>query len=259
MSAPRLAQLQRRFQAQILRGGGDLQALVHGDAGAAAEVRLAVYTQAYRLRLLEVLGNDYPALRRLLGKAGFERAGKAYIDAHPSDTPSVRWFGRHLPSFLEQRAEPLAAELARFEWCKGLVFDAPDEAPLALSVVAALAAAQWPAMCLLPRACVQRLELHWNVPALFQAAAGGRRLPRPRRAAAAVHWLLWRDGAGDIRWRSLRDDEAAAWDLAARGSPFAAVCERLCQWVEADSAPLHAAGLLKGWLADALLAGLEQT
>jgi hypothetical protein len=258
VKAPRLASLQRRFQEHLLAGGGELmQPLVHADAVADAPTRLDVYAQAYRLRLLEVLGKDYPALRRLLGAAEFDSLAAAYLRAHPSDTASVRWFGRHLPEFLQGRGGTPAAELARFEWSKGLVFDSPDAPPLEMAAIAALPAARWPRMRLHPQQAVLRMDLHWNAPAIFQACERGVRLPRPRRSDAPLAWLLWRDTAGDIRWRSLPPAEAAAWDAAAAGAAFGEICERLCEWVEAEEASMLAASLLKLWLADGLLAAVD--
>ena len=34
---------------------------------------------------------------------------------------------------------------------------------------------------------------------------------------------------------------------------FAAICEGLCEWVDAQNVAAHAAGLLKQWLTDGLI------
>jgi len=257
----RLVTTQRRLQDYLLRGTGAAEDLVAADARADASTRLGVYADAYRLRLLDVLGNDYPTLRAAAGAGSFERIGRAYIEAHPSDTPSVRWFGRHLPEFLRQspgwERHELLAELAAFEWRKGEVFDAPEATPLELAAVAAVPPESWPEMRLLPQPALRRLDLRWNVPALCQAQEAQQKLPQAIAAAAPVRWLLWRDAELDIRWRSLGEDEGAALDAALEGASFGAICELLCQWVEAEQAPMHAAGLLKRWIFDGLLVELE--
>jgi hypothetical protein len=256
-----LLQSQQRFQDYLLRAAGAAGDLVLADGKADAATRIGVYVDAYRLRLLEVLGNDYPALRTLAGAEAFEHIGRAYIDAHPSDTPSVRWFGRHLPEFLETSPgfarHALLAELAAFEWSKGAVFDAPDAESLDIAAVAAVPPESWPEMCLLLQPALRRLHLRWNVNELFQAHEAQQPLPEPRLAEEPVHWLLWRDAELDIRWRSLGEDEAAALAAVQEGASFGAICELLCQWVEAEDAAMHAAGLLKRWIFDGLVIELE--
>lgn len=261
MTGPALRHSQQRFQDYLLRLTGAAEDLVASDARADAATRLGVYADAYRLRLLEVLGRDYPALAALAGSATFERIGRAYIETHPSDTPSVRWFGRHLPAFLgESRGWPqheLLAELAAFEWSKGAVFDAPEAGALEIAAVAAVPPESWPEMRLLLQPALRRLDLRWNVTELCQAQEAQQDLPEPRQAQDTVHWLLWRDAALDIRWRSLGADEAAALDAALAGGGFGEICELLCQWVEPEEAAMHAAGLLKRWIFDGLVVELE--
>ncbi|MBV8062220.1 MAG: putative DNA-binding domain-containing protein [Nevskia sp.] len=258
---PPLARAQRLFQDGLLHDAPGAEAMLLADAKADAATRLNVYADAYRLRLLEVLGNDYPTLRAVAGAETFEHMGRAYIETHPSDTPSVRWFGRHLPGFLqESRGWPrheLLAGIAAFEWGKGEVFDAPEAEPLELAAVAAVPPESWPEMRLLLQPALRRLDLRWNVPELFQAQDTERSLPEPVAQDQAVHWLLWRDAALDIRWRSLGEDEAAALDAVLSGASFGAICDALCQWVEAEEAAMHAAGLLKRWVCDGLVVELE--
>ena len=254
-------QSQQRFQDYLLRANGVAEELVLADAKADAATRLGVYADAYRLRLIEALGNDYPTLRAVAGAEDFERIARAYIEAHPSDTPSVRWFGRHLAEFLGQspgwERHELLAELAAFEWSKGAVFDAPEAPALEIAAVAAVPPESWPGMRLLTQPALRRLDLRWSAPALFQAQEAQQELPEPEREDEPVHWLLWRDAGLDIRWRSLGEDEAAAFDAVLAGASFEDICERLCEWVEAEQAAMHAAGLLKRWIFDGLVVELE--
>jgi hypothetical protein len=256
-----LRRSQQAFQDHLLRAGGAAEELVLADGQADAATRLGVYADAYRLRLLEVLGKDYPTLRAVAGEESFEHIGRAYIEAHPSDTPSVRWFGRHLPEFLARSpgdaSHELLAELAAFEWSQGTVFDAPEAPALDLAAVAAVPPESWPRMRLLTQPALRRLDLRWNAAALFQAQDAQQELPEPRRAEESVPWLLWRDAALDLRWRSLGQDEAAALDAVLAGAGFGEICERLCEWVEAGEAAMHAAALLKRWIFDGLVTELE--
>jgi hypothetical protein len=259
MNSSSLPGLQRLFQQRVLDHGAP-DDLVKGDARADAATRLAVYADAYRLRLLEVLGSDYPVLKQLAGEEAFDRLGRSYIESHPSLTASVRWFGRFLPEFLAgqpEGAEPVYADLALFEWKQGETFDAPDAAAIGIEAVAAVPPECWPEMRLLLHPSLRRLELWWDAPALFKAHQAGQALPAPVCGEDCKAWLLWRGAELDIRWRALAADEAAALDAAAEGRSFGEICELLCEWVEPDQAALHAAGLLKRWIVDGLVTELE--
>ena len=95
-----LHELQTRFQAYLETGDDAIEQDIVSSADARAEHRLAVYYNAYRIRLIDCLAVDYPALAKLVGRDAFEDLALAYLQRFPSTHPSVRWFGRHLPVFL---------------------------------------------------------------------------------------------------------------------------------------------------------------
>lgn len=256
-----LAATQQGLQRLVLEGAEGIERWVRGDARADAATRLAVYARAYRLRLLEALGKDYPALAAYLGAEAFEGLGRAYLDAHPSDTPSLRWFGRRLPEFL-RRAHPFAAraelsEIAQWEWMLGEVFDAPDASCVSVDALAALPAAVWPALRLAFVPARRRLELRCNAPALCRAVQTQRTLPALAWNRAPKPWLIWRDAQLEVRWRSLDPVETIALDAACGGACFAEVCATLAERVGEDAAPLTAASLIKRWATDGLIADLD--
>ena len=126
----------------------DMLAQVSADARPSAAARLAIYANGYRLRLLEALDTDFSALHTLAGDELFEQIGRAYIDAHPSEHFSIRYFGQHLSAFLAQTAPytetPVLAEMAALEWALTLAFDAADDPVLTEASLAMLPAESWP-------------------------------------------------------------------------------------------------------------------
>lgn len=260
---PGLPALQRLFEACLTNVDGDgppaaMLALTRSDARAGAAQRFAVYAYAYRARLLEALQQDFPALHALVGEAMFDRLGRRYIEAHPSTTPSLRWFGRHYAEFL-RRAEPgqpLWSETAAFEWAQGEVFDAPDVATVGLAVMASIPPRAWADMRLLMHPSLHLLPLCWNVPARVAAQSRGEPLPDAVENTQPVTWLLWRRDL-DIHWRALSIDEAAALGATGDNASFGEICECLCEWIDPDQVALHAAGLLKRWLNDGLIVDIE--
>ena len=232
------------LQERILRGDGTNLLRVRG---ADAAQRLRIYSDAYRLRLVDVLGNDFPATRDALGEDRFAAFAERYLAAHPSVRPSVRHAGSHFADWLEAQAEAPSGlhELARFEWLQWAAFDADDAPALEVADVAALPADEWPALRLRLHPSARlldtvRLAIHDGIPTLAEA-------DEPMR------WLLWRDADGDACWRSLEADEAGALHAVLDSACFGEVCETLST-PHGDAGALRAASLLKRWLADGLIA-----
>lgn len=246
------------FQAFVVDGRPGFGACVVADATADAAQRLDVYYQAYRLRLLEALGNDYPELKRFVGDTEFERLARAYVERTPSKHRSVRWFGRTFARFLRSPvcpgAEPVLADIAAFEWMRGEAFDAPDAPRVDVEDIARVAPEHWPSMRLTLQPALRRLMLEWNAPAICSAQSTGSDAPAPEKRR--MEWLLWRRDL-EIHWRSLEEAEVAALAAAVSGASFADLCEALLHWIDPDQVALHAAGLLKRWAADGLVAKLR--
>lgn len=261
MTAPALLDLQRRMQASVIAQGdtSNIEPDITTPCGITAAQRIGVYVDAYRLRLIEILADDYSALSTWLGEHEFARVAKAYIAAHPSDTRSVRWFGRHLGAFLQDHEadRPLLAELARFEWAQGIAFDAGDAEPVSMQQMAAIPPDRWPQLTFQLDPSVQRLGLHYNVAELFPALVSDQPCPEVRVETVPVCWLIWRRDL-KVRWRKLAKDEAAGLDAIAGEADFGRLCEVLCEsgGMDETEAPQYAASMLKRWLSDGLIAGV---
>jgi hypothetical protein len=256
-----LERLQRDFQAYLLEPARDaVRAEIAGDARVSAETRLGIYADAYRLRLLEALETDFPALKALAGEDEFDRLGRAYIGAFPSRHYSLRWFGRALARFLRDtdpwRERPELAELAEFEWAMTLAFDAADDPAVTIADMAALPPTAWAGMRLQFHPSLQRLDLHWSVPPYWKAVDEKQTPEPPGRSEFPIAWLLWRQEL-KIYFRSLEVDEAFALDTLRAGGTFADLCQGLCEWLDEPQVAIHAAGLLKRWIGDGLVRRIE--
>ncbi|HEV2322083.1 MAG TPA: DNA-binding domain-containing protein, partial [Gammaproteobacteria bacterium] len=243
----------------LLHDSLNMRGQVVGDALAGAEERVRVYVEAYRLRLLEVLEDNYTGLHALVGDEEFDRLGRAYIDAHPSAHPSVRWFSRHLEGFLRETApysdHSYLAEMAAFEWAQGLVFDAADEPVARLEDLAAVTPDAWAGLRFSLHPATRLLALHWNVPQSWQALEAGE-APELQPHETAASWLLWRAQLMS-HWRSLGEDEAWALDALREGRNFGELCEGLCRWHAPEAVALQAASFLKLWLTDGLISAVH--
>lgn len=254
-----LAQLQGAFQAYITQHDPAMLEHVVSTPAATAEQRLEIYAEAYRLRLLETLETDFPGLHGLLGDVQFEQLGRAYIDACASQHASIRWYGGRLSDFLRDRSpyreQPALAELARFEWAQGEVFDAADATPMGIAALQGIAAQDWAELSVQVHPSTRLLNLSWNVPVVWQALDADEAPPPLSAAERPVAWLMWRR---ELRphWRSLQPDEAWALQQALAGGSFGVICEGLQTWLEVEQIPLRAAGFIKQWVSDELVVEL---
>lgn len=256
-----LRHLQNDFQGYLLARDDRLQGQIVGNEQVGADERLAIYANAYRLRLLEALGTDYPGLHTIAGDDEFDALGRAYIDACPSRHFSLRWFGDRLSEFL-RTAEPYSrypvfSEMAAFEWAMSDAFDAPDTVPATIEDMAAIAPADWPVLTFTPHASLRRLNLRWNVPAIRKAHDTEQDPPELGENEYPVAWIVWRQGL-TIYYRSLEVDEAWALDALCRSETFEALCEGLTEWIDAQHVAMHVAGLLKRWISDGLITRIQR-
>jgi hypothetical protein len=181
---------------------GARQILTRSEALEAIE-RLGVYRFAYRARLVECLVDDYPALQFALGAEAFEALCHEYIRVHPSSSPSLNFFGRHMATFcLDEAPEPFplrrfAADLARLEWSLVEVLHARMAPALSPAELGAISPERWPAARLPASPAVRVLRFAYPVNAFFQAFKRDEapEVPAPLPSATAVYrtdMTLWR-------------------------------------------------------------------
>ena len=253
-----LIELQQSLQAHVLDADHGIANDIDETPEVSADVRLGVYSDAYRLRLIEALETNYPALAKMFGAEGFSRMAQEYLLLHPSRHFSIRWFGDRLSGFLESypdyRELPWYAELAKWEWSVATAFDAEDAQPLTVERLAQIAPDDWPQLRFAANPSLQRIALATNVVAIAKAAGAEEDLPSPRRNDCIVDWVIWRQ-ALSVRFRSLATDESKALAALLSGATFEEICEVLAASAEAESVPMRAASLLKTWTAEEMLAG----
>ena len=257
-----LRKLQLRFQDYLVGGSEDIEQDIISTNTALAEHRLGTYYNAYRIRLIDCLAVDYAALEKYLGREHFENMALDYLQRYPSTHPSVRWFGKNLPTYLQafyncEEAE-FVHELASYEWAQSTVFDAADSEQLfQLEDMAQIPAEAWPGLTFEFQPAMLWLDLCWNVPLMERALDADAELPQLQRADYPLRWLLWRQDL-KTHWRSLEVHEAWALEEAGNGANFGEICEGLLEWIDEQQVALAGAGFLKQWISDNLVTQLRQ-
>jgi hypothetical protein len=253
---PSLARLQRELQLHIVDGDASIAVSIDSSDKVSAATRLRIYSDAYRLRLIEALQANYPVLEQLMGAEDFAQLTQLYLSLHPSRHYSIRWFGDRLASFLNEfddyRKTPWLAELATWEWTVATAFDARDAKPLIIDDLAKVTPDAWPALTFDFHPSVQRIGLTTNAAAIAKAAGNDEVPPQPARLDRRVEWLIWRQDL-TVRYRSLDAIEASAIDAIGRGANFGELCEAIAEHLAADDVPQKAALLLRSWIGEQLL------
>jgi hypothetical protein len=193
---------------RLLERADDLERIVTASDRLSALQRLGVYHHGYHARLVEVLGDDYPAMKYAIGDDAFESLGRRYVEAHPSRSPSLNFFGRHMASFLRDENgahgveaidahRGFLADLAALEWAMVEVLHAAPAPTLSLETLSAIPPQKW-ASAKLPAADTVRL-LHFAHPAnpFFQAWKTDKSptIPEAKPSATIVYrqdLILWR-------------------------------------------------------------------
>jgi hypothetical protein len=257
----RLRDLQTELRRYILEPHAPIAMPIVDTRHTDARARLDIYADAYRVRLIEALDANFPALHIWVGGNEFNAIALAYIDAQPSTHYSIRWFGHRLPTFL--RTDPrwktnlIVCELAQFEWAISEAFDARNADALAADALSSLAPDAWPELRFGMNPSLRRLALRTNAPEMWRALPKlAAQIPTPERGAHPAAWMVWRQELA-IYYRKLEVDEAWALDAAAEGQTFADICEGICEWVDAEHVAMRAAGFLRQWTQDGLIVQLK--
>jgi hypothetical protein len=256
MSHKTLAELQLALQDFLLDKTVDASALTLETPNFSKQERLQIYHEAYRLRLIDALRNDYPALEAYVGHDEFIALTTEFIAEHPSHHSSLRWLGEKLPDFLRKHAhwqEHIeVVELAEFEWRQVMAFDAADTSLATLDELRTLPPEQWMTLKLELHPSLQLMHCYSNAPTLWNSLTKDKSAVAIELTQEKQAWLMWRENL-QVVYRPI--DTAEAWALNAflTQNNFADVCEGLCEWFAADQVPMQAAQYLQHWIRGGLV------
>lgn len=251
-----LQNLQASFQHYLFDESQGIKQHIKSSEKASADMRLDIYHNAYRVRLMDALLTHYPILASYVGEDIFDALANDYIRAHPSTFRSIRWFGDQLMYFLhsheDYKAYPCLSELAQFEWAMSVAFDAEDKALLNANRLKSLPPESWVNMHFEMHPSVARLNFSWNVVSIWQSISEDEAPSDPMQTPLPMPWLIWRKETVN-QFCSLTDYEAWAIDAVLERASFGEIGAGLCQWFDEEVASVEAASLLKSWIEAGLL------
>ena len=255
-----LAELQTALQDFLLDKNTDADYLTLETAAFSRQERLGIYYNAYRLRLIDALSNDYPALKFYLGNEGFEKLAIEFIEAHPSHHHSLRWLGAKLSVFLRDnddwKEKIQLVELAEFEWAQISAFDAADSSVITLDDLKAITPESWMILQLQFHPSVQLLNFLSNAPDQWASIIKNETTITTAIEPEKQTWLIWRENL-QVTYRLLVKPEAWALNAFLTSKGFADVCEGLCDWFDEEHVPLQTAQYLQQWIRGGLVSGVS--
>ncbi|WP_424195733.1 putative DNA-binding domain-containing protein [Ampullimonas aquatilis] len=223
--------------------------------------RFGIYTFAFRSRLEEALRDNYPILHKVVGDDAFSEIAHAYLAAHPSQHPSIRWFGHLLSEFLSSHENliphPAIVDLVRMEWAVRSAFDGADAPLLNAATLAQLAPEQWADLPLRLHPTAHILSVDWQVEPIWQTLTKDEAAEVTPPAPLVHDMLIWRKELV-CYWRSLDNMEARLLESIKMGNTkadvsFGELCAA-CAWQVGEAgAASTAIQYLQQWLLDQLL------
>lgn len=217
-----------------------------------------VYQAGYIYRLIDVLLEDFPKLRIILGDQLFCDMAEKYIQAFPSQQPSLRNFGAQLPAFLENttpyKQTKAFSEVARFELALSHNLDCADAETLSLENLQKLELTSWPHLTIQFHPSVQVQSFSTKVAPIWRALDNNpeQHLKSPEVLDSPVPILFWRQGIASF-YRGLDNIEEVAFQAMQQRENFANTCELLTCFLPEDTAAESAANYLVQWVQDGLI------
>ena len=252
-----LYKLQKSMMNWVLENDTGIAASIVETAEVSNEIRLDIYGKGYGYRLIDALSDNYPSVHTLMGDESFYAMAYSYMDKHPSQHYSLRYFGRHLESFLQNNYSetPILAEMASLEWLLRKAFDSADVTPLKLQELKQIPAEGWPNMHFKFHPSVSRVAYAWNAPTLWAAIDKEFDPIPPEKLVKPIEWLIWRKELTNY-YRSLEADEAWALSAAMESETFERVCGGVSEFLNEEQAPTRAAGFIAQWIDEGVLIGV---
>jgi hypothetical protein len=206
----------------------------------------------YGARLVDALAADYPRVATTLGWERFRETALGYVGSHPSTHFSLRWFGSHFGKYLAAvpSGPEFLCDLARLEWARVMVFDAPNTPLLHVDTLRRLAPEDWPTLHLRAVPALEEIEVEWPVHHIWTAAETG---PPSGTWPRGPLWLrVWRQG--DEVFQTVMDlEERTALRHVRAGDDFATLCTGLATLGTVEDAARSAGALVLRWIEDRLL------
>lgn len=254
---------------QLLRAQADFLAfLLHDSAplppgwDARRAAGIAVYRNAYRARLIDVLRSTFERTARLIGEDAFVQAAAHHLITNP---PASWTIDLAVEGFWEVCTDLFAndadvGEVAWLEWAMHRAFTAADAVPMTLADFAAATAefdtGQWDGLgfALIPGTNLRPVE--FDLVKLWAALTDPLEEVQLARLVEPKWTLLWREDEIPV-FGLIPPAEGLALMEILQGGTFGGACTILANNVEPSQVAAAAGGMLRNWIEIGLITGLK--
>ena len=242
--------LQQAFADYVLEGNLGIASAISSSKADTAQERLAIYRDAYALRLQEVLAKDYPLTRQLIGEKFFKYISLEYISKEKPKEKILLNFSRKFPYYIEQ-VELLVSSVSYVERAVDVALDAEDKKLLEINGLREIASRGLGDYCFQPHPAIQCLACQSNAFELYWAYLKEETLPA-LKAQPLQHYLIWRQDLNPI-YRPCSQEELLIFQGIKSGLSFAAVCENLLELLPEEAVAPFAVQCLSRWIEEQIL------
>lgn len=239
--APHLERLQRRFWEFIVSPYGVRDAMPTlaeqdpesvpllnwikaGDEEMAIH-RLDVYANMYFFRLVDVLGDQYEALRYVLGHDTFKLMCVDFFKMYPTENFSLDYIGDNLPEFLEEHNPPdrpqYLPELTKLERARYKMIVAPDSEALTPESLQTIPAEHWGNLQFRSIPALQLMTFEYPIHKVWRAMRDESEVPTLAPDPTAI--VVWRSDF-TVMHEVVSSEVASALTLLLEGKPFEEIC-----------------------------------
>ena len=250
-----LRELQINFQHTLLDAKCSGADWVRESArGMTSRERLAIYHNAYRIRLEDVLLDTFEHTAVYLGDDWFHGLAAAYVQSHYSTYTNIGQYGQEFPDFL---AEQLAddnevSELALMDWKLRRAFDGADSTVMTHDNLQYLASMESGGITLQPVPTLSISTQRYNTLAIWHAIDQEQTPPAVERLPQPIDVLIWRKGHSP-HFRSLAKIESAALACVSSGDQLDAIGAALEKEFPDIDVATEFGVMLRRWLDDEII------
>ncbi|WP_028022400.1 HvfC/BufC N-terminal domain-containing protein [Enterovibrio calviensis] len=252
----KLQDIQDQFQTIVLRKEClDANWVNQSAQRLPAKDRLAIYHNAYRVRLVDVLRDTFGHTVIYLGDDWFNQLANDYVQSHHSRYNNIGFYGDIFPEFLAQQLpdDLEVSELAALDWTLRRAFDGADSSVMTLEDLQNIASTESQDGSLKPVPTLSVATHHFNTLDIWHAIDQDTVPPEVAPLPQPVDVLIWRKGHSP-HFRSISPIESAAIDYVSAGMNVNDLGAKLsAQFPDSDMSVEFGQMLLR-WINDEVLA-----
>jgi hypothetical protein len=242
-----LAKLQLQFQNQILGVDSDVINLIQSTHSLSAKTRVMIYANSYYAKMVDILRDQFPLLKRYMGEQRFTKMAQEYVDKYPSKFYSLRWYGDKIPQFIKQYNQPILVELAKFEWADNILYDAPDNQIIDKNDFAQIPQDKWGNMTFEFQNNLALHKYRYDIPTLWQHLTHQQKLAKTYLNKEMCYVLFWRRNR-KTQHKKLSKNDFTILHLALSGATFTALCDQIITFTSLTEFPNVIATTINTWI-----------